>query len=68
MYASLENRVRRQQWDYLRAKKSDWGPMWVLGGNLNEIKNKDEKNGGNERLDSSFQDFRNFIVNMNMGT
>lgn len=32
-----------------------------------KLKNKDEKKGEKERLDSSFQDFRNFIADMNMG-
>lgn len=58
VYASPEARIRKQQWDYLKARKSVWGPLWVLGGNLNDIKNKDEKKGGKEILNSSFQDLR----------
>lgn len=39
----------------------------MLGGDLNEIKNREEKNGGNERHENSFQNFRNFLVDMEIG-
>lgn len=61
MYASTEARVRKQQWDFLRDRRRDWGPLWVMGGDFNDIKNNDEKKRENDKLDSSFQDFRDFI-------
>lgn len=36
-------------------------------GDFNDIKNKEEKKGGRERVESSFQNFRNFIDKMEIG-
>lgn len=38
-----------------------------IRGDLNEIKNHDEKNGGNRRSEGSFIDFMSFISKMGMG-
>lgn len=65
--SSTESRERQQQWQFLQSRRSSWGSKWVLGGDFNDIKNKEEKQGGNERLESSFQDFRDFIDVMEMG-
>lgn len=29
--ASIDARVRKQQWDLLRNKRRDWGSQWVMG-------------------------------------
>lgn len=42
VYANPEMRIRVQQWDYLRARRSDWGRLWVMGGDFNDIKNMSE--------------------------
>lgn len=33
--------------------KLRWGPNWVIRGDFNDIKNNDEKRGGNKRTESS---------------
>lgn len=43
-----------------------WGEKWVIGGDFNDIKAQDEKEGGRKRPESSFVDFRRFIAEMEM--
>lgn len=43
------------------------GRKWVLGGDLNNIKSQEEKEGGRVRSESKFTDFRDFIADMEMG-
>lgn len=54
VYASTDANMRKQQWDFVRARKEDWGDMWVIGGDFNDIKSKDEKKGDRVRQDYSF--------------
>lgn len=54
VYASTEAKERQQQWEFLKDRKLMWGPNWVIGGDFNDIKNNEEKRGGNKRTESSF--------------
>lgn len=49
IYASTDLRERQEQWEFLQKRKQQWGSHWILGGNLNDIKCKEEKKGGKQR-------------------
>lgn len=38
-----------------------------MGGDLNDIKNREEKKGGKMRQETSFQNIRNFLADMEIG-
>lgn len=42
------------------------GSHWILGGDLNDIKSKEEKKEGKQRNDLSFLPFRNFLAEIEM--
>lgn len=67
VYASIDSRERFQQWEFLKVRKPHWGSHWVLGGNLNDIKNNEKKKGGSLKTEHSFMNFRNFLADMEMG-
>lgn len=67
MHASTDARERQMQWEELITRKQGWGNSWVLCGDFNEIKCKEEKRGGIIRNENSFLMFRNFIATMEMG-
>lgn len=67
VYASTNGRERQQQLDFLRARKQQWGPRWVLGGDLNDNKNRKEKKGRKIRQETSFQSFSTFLVTWKWG-
>lgn len=67
VYASTDSKERQQQWDYLVRRKDSWGQKWVMGGDFNDIREHEEKEGGNRRLESSFWSFRSFIADLEMG-
>lgn len=50
-----------------KIQKDNVGSEMSDGGDFNDIKNRKEKQGGNERLESSFLVFKNFIAEMEMG-
>lgn len=35
VYASTDIRIKKQQWEFLKIIKSDWGTQWVMGGDFN---------------------------------
>lgn len=39
----------------------------MIGGDFNEIKNNEDKREGRRRQESNFSNFRNFILDMEMG-
>lgn len=43
VYASNKDKVRAEQWKELLARKTSWGNNWILEGDLNDIRNKEEK-------------------------
>lgn len=67
VYGSTDYKERQEQWNFLNARKQMWGKNWVLGGEFNDIRSKEEKQGGKERHESSFLPFRSFIAEMDMG-
>lgn len=34
VYVSTDESIRKMQWDYLKQKRSTWGKIWVIGGDL----------------------------------
>lgn len=71
VYASIRDRIRKDQWDELLSKSRQWGDRWILGkggrwGDFNEIREPGEKHGGRIRSDTSCQGFRGFIEQMHM--
>ena len=61
IYASCDNQIRKQQWQVIERRKRLWGERWLIAGDFNDIVSNEEKWGGNSRLESSFQDFKQFI-------
>lgn len=66
LHASTDAREKKRQWDWLKNRSQNWGSLWIMGEDFNNIINSNEKKWGKARSESSFQDFRNFI-DMNMG-
>ena len=66
VYASNKEGVRKEQWKELLSRKGSWGSNWCLGGDLNDIREQDEKRGGRVRPVSSYCTFQRFIENMEM--
>lgn len=66
VYASTKDRVCKEQWGKLLARKNFWENRWVLGEDLNDICNSEEKKGGRIRTEASCKDFRDFIAGMEM--
>lgn len=54
VHASTDDNEGQQQWDFLKIIKQRWVSQWVLGGDLNDIKNNEEKKGGRKWQDHSF--------------
>lgn len=67
LYASTDSNIRKEQWEMLKEKRKTWGKRWILGGNFNEIVSQEDKQGGNQRMATSFTPFREFIREMDMG-
>lgn len=66
VYASHNERVRREQWEALLVRKGSWGNRWVLGGDLNDIRTAEEKQGGRRRSELRCKGFNDFIAGMEM--
>lgn len=66
IYASIREKVRAKQWQELWTRHSMWGDNWILGGDLNDIRTPEEKQGGRRRTEASCQGFKDFIDLMNM--
>lgn len=49
VHASIDPKERQNQWTELKLRKQRWRERWVLGGNLNDIKSQEEKEGGRVR-------------------
>lgn len=56
---------RTDHWKELWTKRGKYGNKWILGGNLNDIRNLDEKRRGRVRTKPSCKGFLEFIENMN---
>ena len=55
VYASTDDRIRREQWRIINQEKGKWGEQWMMAGDLNDILSNEEKWGG------SSKDFRESI-------
>lgn len=60
-YASVNNKIRKEQWKVINRRKVLWGTKWLLIGDLNDIKSNEEKWGGRIREDWTFVDFKKMI-------
>ncbi|XP_027067676.1 uncharacterized protein [Coffea arabica] len=61
IYASCDYLIRRGQWEVIGRRKAGWGKKWIIIGEFNDIVSNEEKWGGRNRDDRSFQDFRNLV-------
>lgn len=62
----IKKKERLDQWNELWSRKGLWGDNWILGGDLNDIRNPQEKKGGRTWSEASCQGFRDFIRRMDM--
>lgn len=58
MYASVNERVRTNQWQELYIKSRKLGDRWMLGRDFNDIRYPQEKRGGRARSEASCKGFR----------
>lgn len=66
LYASTRDQMRVEQWHALYARRSRWGERWLLGGDLNDIRQPGEKLEGRPRSEASCRVFNEFVEKMNM--
>lgn len=52
VYASVKKRVREEQWHDLYVRSRQWWDRWILGEDLNDIRDAEEKGDGNGRVRS----------------
>lgn len=57
VYASMDKHTRNAQWQYLNQQKYKWQNLLFLGGDLNDIRDAQEKKGGKTRSQGTFRDF-----------
>lgn len=62
VHASTKVGVRRDRWQELSIRKSDWGDKWLILGDFNDIVANSEKWGGRDREEWEFRTFRDFIA------
>ena len=61
VYVSTDENTRKVQWKRIGQKRREWGEHWVLVGDFNDIRFREEKLGGRRRHESSFAEFDRFI-------
>nr|XP_027100870.1 uncharacterized protein LOC113719906 [Coffea arabica] len=61
VYASCDQRFRKEQWRVLTDRSRLWGSRFLITGDFNDILSNDEKWEGAYREERSFRDFRDFI-------
>lgn len=44
LHASTEEMLRKEQWEELIDKKTQWGENWIIGGDFNDVRIVEEKN------------------------
>ncbi|WMV20487.1 hypothetical protein MTR67_013872 [Solanum verrucosum] len=64
VYLSTDRAIRRAQLTELTLKSANWGPLWIIVGDFNDIMDNSEKVGGRSREVASFKDFKNFLWNL----
>lgn len=61
VYGNTDKRRKKQTWDYLASLALIRDAPWFVTGDFNDITENSEKQGGPERLEASFSDFRTFL-------
>ncbi|KAK4731165.1 hypothetical protein R3W88_024153 [Solanum pinnatisectum] len=64
VYLSTDRVIRRAQLTELTLKSANWGPLWIIVGDFNDIMDKSEKVGGRSREVASFKNFKIFLWNL----
>lgn len=62
IYGDPDKKKRKQTWDYLSALALIRDAPWFATGDFNDLTGNDEKEGGPERPEGSFEDFRTFLL------
>ncbi|CAB4269470.1 unnamed protein product [Prunus armeniaca] len=66
VYASIDERVRRSQWQILQDRMAQCQEACLLMGDFNDIMDVSEKRGGLPRTERSLYDFSTFAVNSHL--
>ncbi|GER54317.1 glutamine synthetase, partial [Striga asiatica] len=66
VYMNTDRRIRKEQWEQLTLMKANWGDVWAVMGDWNDIRCVEDKSGGRTRSAGSFEGFQEFIANMSM--
>lgn len=66
VYASTDKKKRKQNWDFLTSLALFRDAAWLVTGDFNDITGNHEKQGGPERSEASFLDFRTFLSEGNL--
>lgn len=61
VYGDTEKNRRKQTWDYLTSLALIRDSPWLVTGDFNDITGNNENQGGPERPEGSFSDFRHFL-------
>lgn len=61
VYGDTDKRKRKQTWDFLTSLALIRDAPWLVTGDFNDITGNSEKEGGPERPEASFSDFRTFL-------
>lgn len=62
IYGDTHKKKRKQTWDFLSALAFVRDAPWFLSGDFNDLTGNIEKEGGPERPEGSFEDFRTFLI------
>lgn len=69
VYASMDERIRREQWEDLIQKREQWGRKLGDqrgGGDFNDIRTSDEKKGERQKSEANLRGFNDFVSKMEM--
>ncbi|GER37227.1 retrotransposon protein, partial [Striga asiatica] len=66
VYLSNDKSAKKEQWRFLKDAQQNWGEVWAIAGDWNDICSNEEKRGGRQRSASSFNEFNAFIAHMGM--
>lgn len=62
VYGDPKKKKRKQTWDYPTALALIRDAPWFVSGDLNDLTGNYEKEGGPEKSEGSFDDFRSFLI------
>lgn len=66
VYASNKENGKAERWQKLWTRKGQWGNKWLLGGDFNDVRRPQEKQGGRTRFEASCKGFKDFVERMDM--